>query len=275
MSSGSSKLSGLIAVAASMLLIACKPTYPKCDKDEDCKEKGEVCVNGQCQECRDDEQCVAKQGQGFACVEGRCEQKKECNADADCTAIGPNLVCRANKCVTECSTNADCPSGKRCEGQKCVAECSADVDCGPNRYCVDGACQDQPAGGTRISAQCRPMDTSGGQIVATDTVHFEFDKYDLTSTARDVLDKDAECLKQDPAVHVVLEGHADERGTQEYNLALGEKRAATVQSYLRNLGIEPGRLTIRSKGENEPVCEEHTESCWAKNRRVEFLQSTR
>lgn len=266
---------GFAAIAATTLLVAaCKPTYPKCNADDDCKEKGEVCLNGQCQECRDDAQCVEKRGEGFACVEGRCEQKAECTNDSDCAKVGEGLVCRANACVPECTTNEDCPAGARCEDQRCVAECSQDVDCGPGRSCVDGACQDG-GGAMNISAQCRPMDSASGQVVATETVQFGFNEYDLTPEAQQSLEQSAECLKQAPAVRIVLEGHADERGTQEYNLALSERRAAAVQSYLRNLGIEPGRLQIQPKGENEPVCDQSSEDCWARNRRVEFIQSTR
>lgn len=267
-------LLGLAALVASVLFVACKPSYPKCESDDDCKDKGEYCLNGQCQECREDAHCVAKRGEGFTCVDGRCEQRGECTIDADCAKVGEGLVCRSNKCVPECTTNEDCPAGRRCENQRCVAECTQDIDCGPGRSCVDGQCQDQQ-GALNISSECRPMDAAGGQVVATETVHFEFDQYDLTSQARSRLDQAAACLKQASQVSVVLEGHADERGTQEYNLALGEKRAAAVQSYLRNLGIEPGRLTVRSKGENEPVCNESSESCWTRNRRVEFIQSIR
>lgn len=271
MHSGSRPLLGLAALAATLLFVACKPTYPKCDQDEHCKEKGEFCINGQCQECREDANCVAKKGAGYVCKDARCEQKAECSADADCNG----LVCRANKCVAECAANTDCASGKRCDNQKCVAECAQDVDCGPGRNCVDGACADKQTDNTKISAQCRPMDAAGGEIVATQVVRFEFDKFDLTADAKSALDKNAECLKQAPQVRVVIEDHADERGTQKYNLALGEKRAATVQSYLKNLGIKANRLTIVSKGKNQPLCQEQTEDCWAKNRRAEFIQSVK
>ena len=74
---------------------------------------------------------------------------------------------------------------------------------------------------------------------------------------------------------VQVDGHCDERGTEEYNLALGEKRAATVRSYLRNLGIDTSRMDMRSKGENEPVCREQSDDCWSQNRRVQFIQSQR
>ena len=80
-------------------------------------------------------------------------------------------------------------------------------------------------------------------------------------------------MKQAAEVSVVIEGHCDERGTEEYNLALGEKRAATILTYLKNLGVETARMLTRSLGENVPLCSEPTEECWAKNRRAEFVQS--
>jgi peptidoglycan-associated lipoprotein len=252
---------------------ACKPKYPACETDDHCKEKGEVCVNKQCQECRDDTQCQAKYpAEKRECLDGRCEIKPECRADADCAAVGEGLVCKSGKCVVECTANEDCPAGRKCEAQKCVAECQNDIDCGPNRVCVDGACQDQETGGVKVSAQCRPMNAASGDVINLETVSFEFDQYDLTVTARKALDQNAECLREAPTVKIVTEGHADERGTQEYNLALGEKRAATVRAYLKNLGIETKRMETRSKGENEPVCREASEDCWSQNRRVEFIQ---
>ncbi len=267
---GPRNLFNLAALGAlCVLVVACKPTYPKCDEDGHCADKGEVCVNGQCQECRDDQNCIAKNGEGFECVEGRCEEKKECTTDADCQG----LVCRGFKCVPECAADADCPSGRKCSESKCVAECEQDVDCGPNRACVDGGCMDREMGGLNISAQCRPMDAAAGQVVATEVVRFDFDQYTLTAEARSILDKNAECLKEAPEVRVVIEGHADDRGTQEYNLALGENRASAVLKYLRGLGIDGSRLRVTSKGENQPICNEQSEDCWAQNRRVEFIQS--
>jgi len=271
------RLDNVLAIASVVALFTfagCKPKYPNCENDDHCKDKGEVCVNKQCQECRDDTQCLAKYPEEKReCVSGRCDVKPECRLDDDCAAVGENLVCRSNKCVQECSVTEDCPSGRKCEGQKCVAECSVDVDCGPGRACVDGACQD-PSGGTKVSGSCRPMDASSGDVVALATVNFDFNEYDLTVSARGALDQNAECLREAAGVKITMEGHCDERGTQEYNLALGEKRAATVRSYLKNLGIDTSRMQMRSKGENEPVCRQQTDSCWSQNRRVEFVQTT-
>ena len=255
-------------------LSSCKPNYPKCDKDEHCQEKGEVCVNGQCQECRDESQCVQKYpNEKRECKDGRCDIKPECAADADCSSLGAGLVCRSNKCVPECAQDTDCGAGKKCVAQKCTAECAQDIDCGPNRTCANGQCQDGDVNSTKVSSNCRPMDPSTGDVIALEQVRFEFNKYDLTAEARDQLSREVECIKQaPPSLKLVLEGHCDDRGTQEYNLALGEKRAHTVLSYLKTLGVDKRRFSVRSKGENEPLCSDATEDCWARNRRVQFIQ---
>ncbi|MBI5508090.1 MAG: OmpA family protein [Deltaproteobacteria bacterium] len=258
-------------VCGTVALSGCKPTYPACQDDEHCKEKGEVCLNQQCQECRDDAQCKAKYNDDkHECVTGRCQVRPECRRDPDCAKVGEGLVCRGNKCVPECTVDTDCAEGSKCQNQKCVAECTIDTDCGAGTSCVAGRCQTGAV--TKISGSCQPANPTSGDVIATETVNFDFDQYDLTVSARSILDQNAQCLQQAPEVTVVLEGHCDERGTQEYNLALGEKRANTVKSYLKNLGIDVRRMQTRSKGENEPVCRKATDDCWSKNRRVEFLQ---
>jgi len=270
----SSRLGSLVAalfVFAIVGVSGCKPTYPACKDDEHCKDKGEVCVNQQCQECRDDTQCAAKYNDDkHECVNGRCEIKPECKTDPDCAKVGEGLVCRGKKCVPECAVDTDCGEGSKCQSQKCVAECQLDSDCGGGIPCVSGRCQ--KTGTTKISSACRPTEAGSGDIIALEKVQFGFDQYDLTVSARKALDQNAQCLQEAPEVSLILEGHCDERGTQEYNLALGEKRANTVKSYLKNLGIDVKRMGTRSKGENEPLCRQATEDCWAKNRRVEFLQ---
>ncbi len=117
------------------------------------------------------------------------------------------------------------------------------------------------------------MDAESGAVIAMSTVNFEFNEANLTVETRNALDQNAECLRQAPDVTVVVEGHCDDRGTQEYNLALGERRAMAVLDYLQNLGIESSRMRTLSKGKNEPVCRRATENCYTKNRRVKFKQS--
>ena len=102
------------------------------------------------------------------------------------------------------------------------------------------------------------------------TVYFEFDKFSLTSQARNTLDSNAAWLENHPEVSVQLAGHCDERGTEEYNQVLGENRAISVKKYLVTLGIDSDRLFTISYGETIPADPDHNEDAWAKNRRVEF-----
>ena len=99
-------------------------------------------------------------------------------------------------------------------------------------------------------------------------VYFGFDRYDLTEEARAVLKGNTEWLKANPAARLQIEGHCDERGTAEYNLALGAKRAESAKEYLVNLGVAADRLSTISYGEEIPVCREANEGCWQKNRRA-------
>ena len=102
-------------------------------------------------------------------------------------------------------------------------------------------------------------------------VLFDYDKADLTEATRAILQKNAEWMRKWASTKVQVEGHADSRGTTEYNLALGERRAAAVKDYLVSLGISADRISIVSKGEEEPTCREEVETCWSQNRRGIFL----
>ncbi len=86
-----------------------------------------------------------------------------------------------------------------------------------------------------------------------------------------LLAKDADWMKRWSSTRVTIEGHADSRGTSEYNLALGERRASAARDYLVSLGIDTGRISLLSKGKEQPFCTEETESCWAQNRRGHFI----
>lgn len=101
--------------------------------------------------------------------------------------------------------------------------------------------------------------------------YFAFDKYDLSADAREALKTNAEWLKSNLAVRVQIEGHCDERGAEDYNVALGAKRAQAALDYLTSMGIAANRLSTISYGEEIPVCKEHTEECWVKNRRARFV----
>lgn len=102
-------------------------------------------------------------------------------------------------------------------------------------------------------------------------IHFQFDKYDLDSRSKGVLKQNADFLKQHPSVKVEIQGHCDERGTNNYNLALGQRRAASTKRYLASLGIPENRLHVISYGEEKPFCGETNEGCWGQNRRAHFM----
>lgn len=103
-------------------------------------------------------------------------------------------------------------------------------------------------------------------------IYFEFDKSNLDKKAWDILNKKAEWLKTNPNSKLVIEGHCDERGTAEYNIALGWRRAENAKRYLIDVsGINSNRITSISYGEEKPICKEKTEACWAKNRNDSFI----
>lgn len=105
-------------------------------------------------------------------------------------------------------------------------------------------------------------------------IYFDFDKYDLNQEAKKTLQEIAEWLLKSPRVKVVIEGHSDERGTDEYNLALGERRAMAAFRYLKSLGVKEERLSTVSYGEMRPADPGHNEEAWTKNRRGHFVPSS-
>ena len=106
-------------------------------------------------------------------------------------------------------------------------------------------------------------------------IHFDFDKATIRPDAARLLDANAGWLRSNGNMLVLVEGHCDERGTNEYNLALGEKRAKAAMNYLVAQGVQASRITIISYGKERPVCTEKTEACWAQNRRDNFLTKER
>ena len=116
-------------------------------------------------------------------------------------------------------------------------------------------------------SQARPGSQQDLQINVGDTVYFDVDSYSLRADTQQILQKQAAWLKANPQVRLVVEGHADERGTREYNLALGDRRAGAVREYLVSLGVDGGRLDAKSYGKERPTCAESGEDCWSQNRR--------
>lgn len=255
----SRRIFALIAVVflVGLAALACRPDFPNCDTDEHCVESEEgqeegrlYCVDGLCQQCAEDAHCA----EGEECVAGACEEIPGwCQSDADCEG---NQVCRDNECGPECLDDDDCGIGEVCEGGSCVeeAECTIDADCGAGEACEAGEC-------VQAEADCE-----------LETVHFPFDSSQLTSETRSQLQDIADCIEERDA-SVQIEGHCDERGTTEYNLALGERRANAVRDYLTSLGVSEDRISTTSYGDQQlrQSCGTGgSESCHEQNRRAVF-----
>jgi peptidoglycan-associated lipoprotein len=125
------------------------------------------------------------------------------------------------------------------------------------------------------STTARPAVQDFAAVPELADVFFDFDKYDIRPGDAKTLDANASWLKSNPNHLMLIEGHCDERGTNEYNLALGERRAKSTMNYLVSQGVQANRITIISYGEERPQCTEHNEACWAKNRRAHFLVKPR
>ena len=273
-----STVASVFAFAAlAALLTACpsKPKYPECNTDPDCAEQKQVCVDKTCKECRDDAQCK----DGFVCKSNACVPKPQCAGPNDCPA---GQKCTADgKCAAECTAETaakDCGDGKKCLAGKCSAPdaCNGDADCGDGQGCNNGKCgvksincgsdDDCPAGSACVDQVCK---SGAARKVKCEIkpVHFAFDQSTLTKAERATLDGDLTCLKG--ATKVKVEGHCDERGTTEYNLALGSRRANAVKTWLskaaKGIAVE-----TESFGSQRPADQGHDEAAWAKNRRAEI-----
>jgi len=197
--------------------------------------------NGECKSSKD---CEAQAGFGKVCVQGRCA---ECAADTDCKAgfSCTGGTCQPKAASTDASSTSTTPK----------AECVGDGECGAGKACQAGRCV-TPA----VEAACADP--------AAFAVHFGFDRADISAADGAVLQKLAACLQKAPARRVQVDGHCDERGTTQYNLALGKKRAEAVKKYLGDLGA--GAVETNTYGKEQPLCREATEDCWARNRRAAF-----
>ena len=210
--------------------------------------------------CKTSEDCAEQEGFGKVCVEGRCQ---ECGQDTDCKA---GFVCRENKCVPrpECEKDTDCPAGKNCEAGRCIAaapkpECAGDADCGPGKACEAGKCVAKAAPLSACPADGKYQ-----------TVNFDFDRSLIRPGDAGILETNAGCIKEQKPKRVTIGGHCDERGTSEYNLHLGQRRAESTRKYLQNLGVAAGILKTVSYGKERPLCTQSDEGCWARNRRAEI-----
>ncbi len=113
--------------------------------------------------------------------------------------------------------------------------------------------------------------TASGGGASLQKVHFDFDKYNIKSEFEGALKGNADWMNGNKKSTVVIEGHCDERGTAEYNIALGDRRAKAAKNYMSNLGVGADRMSTISYGKEKPVCTQSNESCWWQNRRDEFV----
>jgi len=147
----------------------------------------------------------------------------------------------------------------------------------PKRPTGPGAMATAPSGSGAQAAPAAPTVKPGdfSPMPNLKTIHFDFDKFNIRPDDAKTLDANATWLKANASVLVLIEGHCDERGTNEYNLVLGEKRAKAAMTYLVAQGVPANRMTTISYGRERPVCTEKTEACWARNRRDNFLTKAR
>ncbi len=232
---------------------ACGPDYPNCETDDHCTEQGEYCVNQKCSQCRLDEHCADEPGQ--RCVAGACEKIPGwCQSDNDCSG---QEKCREEQCGPQCLSNDECGDTEECKNGACQlkAECALDSDCPSGKKCSSGVCID----GVASSSACDPLEP----------IYFDFDESSLRADARDTLKNHAKCV-QDRSAKVSIEGHCDQRGTEEYNLALGERRARAAMQYMKSLGVRRSSMKTISYGESKPAETGGGASAHLKNRRCEF-----
>ena len=125
--------------------------------------------------------------------------------------------------------------------------------------------------GASTAAGARPAPSEFAPVRDLVDVHFDFDKYEIRPRDAEILDANARWLRANANAQILIEGHCDERGTEEYNLSLGDRRAKSAVNYLLAQGIAPARIVTISYGKERPQCTDHNEACWAKNRRAHFL----
>jgi peptidoglycan-associated lipoprotein len=237
------------SVFVALFAAGCKPDYPSCETDKDCHAK-EFCVANKCQQCRTSSDCPA----GDSCNAGRCSPiPGYCTSKAQCPA---NQECIANRCRA-CASDRECPGSQHCVAGSCTAKkpCRTENDCAQNEDCVKGFCTTEkpPA----------PPPT----LCTLEPVFFDFNESALTTEATAALARDADCLKQ-VGRGVTLVGHTDPRGTEEYNLALSEKRAQSARDHLGRLGVDGTKLSILPRGSLDAKGTD--EPSWAQDRRVNF-----
>ena len=219
---------------------------PGCTTTADCKTPL-VCAANTCVECTSDNQCP----RGKTCSANACIAAAECTSDEACPGGG---VCQAGACKA-CATDTECGPGGSCKAGSCTkgTKCSKNEDCADDEDCVAGFCQKQNHTGNQ------------GGLCPLSTVYFGYDDSSIQASERDRLSSNVACIEKTKGKNVLLIGHTDSSGTEEYNIALSERRAQAVADYMSRLGSDPARLQVVPKGETEPTGQGDD-----RDRRVEF-----
>lgn len=188
----------------------------------------------------------------------------KCDNDEDCKE---GEFCVNGTCQM-CRDDADCPSGQRCAAGACeeiIGYCESAADCVGGEECVNNRCVEPVQ--SQAPEPAEPAPEPEPTQCSLEPVYFAFDSSTIDSGARDKLSSNAECIKDRGAGSLHLTGHTDPRGTEEYNLALGERRARSAKKYLKSLGVEAS-MSISSMGEE--MASGTSESGWAQDRKVEI-----
>lgn len=185
--------------------------------------------------CDNDEDCH----EGEFCVNGMCQQ---CRNDDDCPTGQQCADGRCEPITGFCQSDGDCPDGQECQNNRCTKVAQSTTDLGD--------------------------DTGDGGPCQIETVYFDFDSSDLGSSARNTISSNVDCMKERGIESMHLTGHCDPRGTEEYNLALGDRRARSVKKYMTSLGVDGGKISVSSMGEEMATGTD--EGSWSRDRKVEF-----
>ncbi len=186
--------------------------------------------------CDNDEQCH----EGEFCVNGRCQ---------------------------DCRDDSQCPTGQQCDQNDCVpipGWCNGDADCPPDQMCVSNHCEPRP-----VVAET-PVEPPPPQQCQLQPVYFAFDESALDEAGRTALQADVTCMQERSIQNVQVTGMCDPRGTEEYNMALGDRRARTTRDHLQRLGVQRTRLQIRSVGEEMATGAD--EYGWSRDRRSDITE---
>ncbi|MBN1655838.1 MAG: OmpA family protein [Deltaproteobacteria bacterium] len=184
----------------------------------------------------------------------------ECDVDEDCHE---NEFCVNGMCQ-QCRDDGDCPTGQSCASGRCEPIenfCSTSSDCGEDEECRANRCVKKEQAATPYE----PVETK--TACSLRSVYFDFDSSDLKPQSKEELSQNAQCIREENAPSVHLTGLTDPRGTEEYNLALGERRASSAKKYLESLGIE---ANISHSSMGEEMAKGTDEATWATDRRVDF-----